>query len=293
MGFIDVNYLKSFWTLIKNLPMDGGTEYKVELDDGTDNREPTAFTDSIVGHLRNIYQALGNVIRDFTGGSSSVKGSNGVELIRVDIDRGTGIPTIDMSITTEDDKKANLVNTQIASKEYVDQKEKNVYDSKYLVKSTQKDSALNVDNKGSVANFSTNGQAYLAVRPRTGAEFLSQIPQPYAGAAFGVKLDGTSAFSHKTYTAYDSKTGNYSGARNTAILQFAGPVGLRYAKNTGAGSDVDEDMYKYVGVIDSPDEFQRVYSASQVDDIIRQLTDRISVLEGLLEVESNQPPTNL
>lgn len=292
--YINKNYLRELWKRIKDIPKDEGTQYEVSLDDGTEEIGPTTYTNTIIGHLRSIYQSIINIISKFTGGSVTDSGKEDSYLLKVDVASETGVPSVDLKVTTKDNKNANLVNTQLASKEYVDQKEKNVYDAKYLVKSTQKDAALNVDNKGSVANFSTNGQAYLAVRPRTGAEFLPQISQPYAGAAFGVKLDGTSAFSHKTYTAYDSKTGNYSGARNTAILQFAGPVGLRYAKNTGAGSDVDEDMYKYVGVIDSPDEFQRVYSASQVDEIISGLINRISVLEGMLgivneeEEESNE-----
>lgn len=135
---------------------------------------------------------------------------------------------------------------------------------------------INVDDKGAMSNYSSNGQAYLAVRPHD-KEFI--INTPYAGAAFGVKLDGTAAFSHKTYTTYNKSNSTYSGAKNTAVLQFAGSVGLRYAKNTGNGTDTTEDMYKYVGVIDSPDEFQRVYSAKQVDDLLDSLRDEIDALK--------------
>lgn len=146
----------------------------------------------------------------------------------------------------------------------------------YVKKSSNTNSSINTDDKGAMSNFSDNGQAYLAVRPKS-AKFL--INTPYAGAAFGVKDDGTAAFSHKTYTTYDKNTGSYSGAKNTAILQFAGSVGLRYAKNTGTANDVTDAMYKYVGVIDSPDEFQRVYSAKQVDDLLATYTAEINKLK--------------
>lgn len=276
--YIDIDYLRSFWERIKNIPTKEGTQYDVVLIEESEEKDGVAITDTIIGHIKALYLSIAN----FIGGTATDSGKTDDYLLKVDIEEGTASPSIDVKITTKDNKNKVLTNTAIATKEYVDQKEANVYDTKYLVKSTQKDSALNVDNKGSVANFSTNGQAYLAVRPRTGAEFLPAIPQPYAGAAFGVKLDGTTAFSHKTYTTYDSKTGNYTGARNTAILQFAGSVGLRYAKNTSTGADVTEDMYKYVGVIDSDDEFQRVYSAKQVDDIIAPLIARIEALENQL-----------
>lgn len=155
----------------------------------------------------------------------------------------------------------------------------------YVKQSTGSNTAINVDKNGAMANFSDNGQAYLAVRAKTD-KFI--INSPYAAASFGVKDDGTSAFSHKTYTTYNSSTGAYTGARNTAVLQFAGPTGLRYAKNSGTGNDVMQDMYKYVGVIDSPDEFQRVYSAKQVDDIIAPLIARIEALEALVGGEQSQ-----
>ena len=43
---------------------------------------------------------------------------------------------------------------------------------------------------------------------------------------------------------------------------FSGNSGLLYAKNTGTAENVTDDMYKHVGVIDSPDVEQRVYSSS-------------------------------
>lgn len=159
-------------------------------------------------------------------------------------------------------------------------------DNKYLPKTSSGNKAvINIDDKGALSNLSDNGQAYLAVRAKL-PTFL--INSPYAGSAFGVKDDGTTAFSHKTYTTYNASTGKYTGAKNTAVLQFAGPTGLRYAKNTSTGNDVTQDMYKYVGVIDSPDEFQRVYSAKQVDDIISGLTEQIESLQQQLnELKNN------
>lgn len=287
-AFIDIGYLKEFWVRIKNIPKDNGTEYDVTLinDSDDEDAEETTFTDTIVGHLRNIYQNITNIIGNFIGGSSSIKGKDDKDLLKVDVQGGTGVPSVTMALTTKDSKNRAITNTQIASKEYVD-KMQDTYDGRYIAKSATTSNTINVDKNGSMANFSTNGQAYLAVRPKEGAEFLPQIPQPYAGAAFGVKLDGTTAFSHKTYTSYNTGNGTYSGARNTAVLQFAGPIGLRYAKNTSSGNDVSEDMYKYVGVIDSEDEFQRVYSAKQVDDIIAPLVARIEALERELNINNS------
>lgn len=156
-------------------------------------------------------------------------------------------------------------------------------DKKYLSKTSSK-SVINIDDKGALSNLSDNGQAYLAVRAKL-ASFIIDVP--YAGSAFGVKDDGTTAFSHKTYTTYNASTGKYTGARNTAVLQFAGETGLRYAKNTSTGTDVTQDMYRYVGVIDSPDEFQRVYSAKQVDDIISGLTAQIQNLQDQIDELKN------
>lgn len=158
-------------------------------------------------------------------------------------------------------------------------------DKRYVLKSANTNNSMTTSNNGALSNFSDNGQAYLAVRPK-GPKFL--INSPYAAAAFGVKDDGTAAFSHKVYTTYEKDKGTYTGAKNTAVLQFAGPVGLRYAKNTGGGTDVTEDMYKYVGVIDSPDEFQRVYSAKQVDDLLKTMSDTISGLQQRIEELENK-----
>lgn len=44
-----------------------------------------------------------------------------------------------------------------------------------------------------------------------------------------------------------------------------------------------EEMYRYVGVIDSPDEKQKVYSASQVDALIKNLQDQIDELKAQLK----------
>lgn len=159
-------------------------------------------------------------------------------------------------------------------------------EKKYVKKSENTNSSITTGSTGSMSNFGDNGQAYLAVRQK-GAKFI--INAPYAGASFGVKDDGTTAFSHKTYQTFNKDTGAYTGAKNTAVLQFAGPTGLRYAKNTGSGNDVTDDMYKYVGVIDSPDERQKVYSASQVDSLLKSLTDKIDALENRIkELEGSE-----
>lgn len=174
------------------------------------------------------------------------------------------------------------ISTEIDLSDYIKTKDA---DKRYILKSANTSNSMTTSNNGALSNFSDNGQAYLAVRPKT-PKFLINIP--YAAAAFGVKDDGTAAFSHKTYTSYTKDTGAYQGAKNTAVLQFAGPVGLRYAKNTGSGTDVTEDMYKYVGVIDSPDEFQRVYSAKQVDELLRTISGTISELQQRIEELENK-----
>lgn len=139
-------------------------------------------------------------------------------------------------------------------------------DAKYMKLDNGK-ATISISNNGSMNNYGDNGQAFNAVR---------ECPNSITGyklnaGSFGVKLDGTTAFSHKKYDTFNSATGAYTGAKNTAVLVFSGPTGLRYAKNTGSASDVTEEMYRYVGVIDSPDEKQRVYSKTQVDNLISQI----------------------
>lgn len=158
-------------------------------------------------------------------------------------------------------------------------------DKKYVEKSSNTNTSITTNSTGAMSNFSDNGQAYLAVRQK-GDKFL--INTPYAAASFGVKDDGTAAFSHKTYATYNKDTGAYTGAKNTAVLQFAGPTGLRYAKNTGNANDVTADMYKYVGVIDSPDVNQKVYSAAQVDELLRVMNETISGLEQRIQELENK-----
>lgn len=127
---------------------------------------------------------------------------------------------------------------------------------------------ISVSDKNGLANYSNNGQAFNAIRDcGTG----SLTGKALNAGAFGVKLDGTTAFTHKTYDSFNAATGAAGGARNTAVLTFSGATGLRYAKNTGTAADVTDAMYKYVGVIDSPDENQKVYSAAQVDTLISKI----------------------
>lgn len=150
--------------------------------------------------------------------------------------------------------------------------------------------ALSISTTGAFNNFGNNGQAFNAVRNVSSSnKYQSDTGSgfPLNAASFGVKDSGTTAFSHKKYDTFNKNDGSYTGARNTAVLVFSGRSGLLYAKNTGTANDVTDAMYKRVGVIDSPDEEQRVYSASQVDAIIQPLLARISVLEDAL-VESEK-----
>lgn len=172
-------------------------------------------------------------------------------------------------------------------------------DNKYLPKSgstsgsssSSGGASISISQQGSFNNFGDNGQAFNAVRDvskntnylddKTGSKYKINA------ASFGVKLDGTTAFSHKKYDTFNSSTGAYTGARNTAVLVFSGNSGLLYAKNTGSAADVTTEMYKYVGVIDSPDEKQKVYSASEVDEIVRGLTEQINELKQRLDNLTN------
>lgn len=60
---------------------------------------------------------------------------------------------------------------------------------------------------------------------------------------------------------------------------FSENSSLLYAKNTGSANDVTDDIYKYVGVIDSPDSRQKVYSAEYVDTMLKTYDDGINVIE--------------
>lgn len=136
-------------------------------------------------------------------------------------------------------------------------------EKKFIQKGSGTDTNIVVASNGSMSNYGQNGQAYMAVR-QNGGKFT--IGTEYGGSAFGVKEDGTTAFTHKTFSTFDKDKGTGTGTKNTAVLQFSGDVGLRYAKNSGSSADVTADMYKYVGIIGSPDEKQNVYSAKEMDD---------------------------
>lgn len=165
-------------------------------------------------------------------------------------------------------------------------------DKKYMIKGTQTSGssssssdapALSISTTGAFNNYGDNAQAFNAVRKVTNYNGPTGSGYPLNAASFGVKMDGTTAFSHKKYETFNKETGAYTGAKNTAVLVFSGRSGLLYAKNTGSGNDVTDDMYKRVGVIDSPDEEQRCYSAKQVDDLISPLIARIEALEEMLK----------
>lgn len=166
-------------------------------------------------------------------------------------------------------------------KEYIPSAEA---DRRYLPKDGS-NSSFSISSTGSFSNFGNNGQAFNAVRDLSGnTKYQTSTGSgfPLNAASFGVKDNGTTAFTHKKYDTFNRDTGAYTGAKNTAVLVFSGKSGLLYAKNTGSANDVTDDMYKRVGVIDSPDAAQRVYSAAQVDELIQTLTNKISSLEERL-----------
>ena len=149
--------------------------------------------------------------------------------------------------------------------------------------------SLSISQNGSFNNYGNNGQAFNAVRDVTSAnKYQTAVGSGYKinAASFGVKDTGTTAFSHKKYDSFNPTTGAYTNAKNTAVLVFSGNSGLMYAKNTGSASDVTDDMYKYVGVIDSPDQKQKVYSATQVDTLINNIKTVLSSL-GATEEQIN------
>lgn len=149
--------------------------------------------------------------------------------------------------------------------------------------------SLSISNSGSFNNYGNSGQAFNAVRDLTGTtKYLGETGSGYIlnAASFGVKDNGTTAFSHKKYDSFNKDTGAYTNAKNTAVLVFSGKSGLLYAKNTGSANDVTDAMYKYVGVIDSPDAKQKVYSAAQVDTLINKMKTVLSEL-GATEEQIN------
>lgn len=174
-------------------------------------------------------------------------------------------------------------------------------DSRYMIKSANQNSSLIVLDNGQVNNLGNNGQAFNAIRKITTDDYKGATGSGYPinCASFGVKLDGTTAFSHKKYDSYTyNKTNNTdktTGAKNTAVLVFSGNSGLLYAKNTGAAADVTSAMYRRVGVIDSPDEAQQVYSVAQTDakintliqealaPIVANFNDQISALQARIQ----------
>lgn len=164
-------------------------------------------------------------------------------------------------------------------------------DERYMQKgaSSSSDSSLTVSQTGAFNNYGNNGQAFNAVRNLTTEKYKDPNGSGYKlnAASFGVKDNGNTAFSHKKYDTFNKETGAYTGAKNTAVLCFSGKAGLLYAKNTGSGNDVTDDMYKYVGVIDSPDENQKVYSAKQVDDLLAQRDEEIAALKALIEANNS------
>lgn len=137
--------------------------------------------------------------------------------------------------------------------------------------SSNQGASLSISQNGSFNNYGDSGQAFNAIRDvskQNKYQLITGSGFPLDAASFGVKDNGTTAFSHKKYDTFNKETGAYTGAKNTAVLIFSGRSGLMYAKNTGSANDVTEAMYKYVGIIDSPDDKQKVYSSAQSDAIV-------------------------
>lgn len=170
-------------------------------------------------------------------------------------------------------------------------------DKAYMPKGTSsssQDTSLTISATGAFNNFGNNGQAFNAVRDLTSTKYLDVNGSGYKlnAASFGVKDNGTTAFSHKKYDTFNKSTGASTGARNTAVLVFSGKSGLLYAKNTGSGNDVTDDMYKRVGVIDSPDVEQKVYSAAQVDNLLKAMQDKIDALQSQISEMKGNPESD-
>lgn len=168
-------------------------------------------------------------------------------------------------------------------------------DKKYMPKSSSgsgsnSGGSLSISQTGAFNNYGNNGQAFNAVRDVSSTDKYKGTTgssYPLNAASFGVKDNGTTAFSHKKYDTYNKDTGASTGARNTAVLVFSGNSGLLYAKNTGSANDVTDAMYKRVGVIDSPDEAQKVYSAAQVDAITSTSNDVSSRASDNIDLQIN------
>lgn len=188
--------------------------------------------------------------------------------------------------------KSNCDNTYLTEHQSLEEYQKTLdADKKYMPKgsTSSQGSSLSISQNGAFNNFGNNGQAFNAVRDLTGTtKYQGATGSGYVinAASFGVKDNGTTAFSHKKYDSFNKDTGVYTNAKNTAVLVFSGKSGLLYAKNTGSANDVTDDMYKRVGVIDSPDTAQKVYSAAQVDTLISKIKIILSSL-GATEEQIN------
>ena len=206
----------------------------------------------------------------------------------------------------EDDEWINLGpfgSVAIDMSQYLSKKEA---DARYMVKSSNENSSLIVLDNGQVNNLGNNGQAFNGIRQVAKQYYDTPTGSGYPinCASFGVKQDGTTAFSHKKYDSYtydkSTNTDKTTGAKNTAVLVFSGKSGLLYAKNTGTANDVTTAMYRRVGVIDSPDSDQKVYSCAQTDaqidtlvqralsTIVKNFNDQINELKTRIEDLENQ-----
>ena len=189
----------------------------------------------------------------------------------------------DNSVMTQGEINLYL-NNKIDSSSYLSKTEA---DQRYIVKSSNVNSALIIKDSGQIDNLGDNSQAFNAIRDVSTSSDNIGSGFKINCASLGINTDGTVTLSHKKYDSftYDktNNTDSATGIKNTAVLTFSGNSGLLYAKNTGTAENVTDDMYKHVGVIDSPDIEQRVYSSSQVDSLIDKIKTVLTSLGATQE----------
>ena len=189
----------------------------------------------------------------------------------------------DSSIMTQGEINLYL-NNKIDSSSYLSKTEA---DQRYIVKPSNINSALIIKDSGQIDNLGDNSQAFNAIRDVSTSSDNIGSGFKINCASLGINTDGTVTLSHKKYDSftYDktNNTDSVTGIKNTAVLTFSGNSGLLYAKNTGTAENVTDDMYKHVGVIDSPDVEQRVYSSYQVDLLIDKIKTVLTSLGATQE----------
>lgn len=189
----------------------------------------------------------------------------------------------DSSIMTQGEINLYL-NNKINSSSYLSKTEA---DQRYIVKSSNVNSALIIKDSGQIDNLGDNSQAFNAIRDVSTSSDNIGSGFKINCASLGINTNGNITLSHKKYDSFtydkSNNTDLATGIKNTAVLTFSGNSGLLYAKNTGTAENVTDDMYKHIGVIDSPDVEQRVYSSSQVDLLIDKIKTVLTSLGATQE----------